>query len=460
MTIALAGPYATQLLAALGATVIKVENPAGGDPSRNNAPYVGAGGLQLARARTRATCSISMLERGRNKLSVTLDLKRPEAREVFDDLARAADVVAENFSPGTADRLGVGYARLSGLNPRLVYLSISGFGSGEPGTGRDSMCLALSGLMPPPGRRGDPPVRNAVPFGDLVGPLFGVIGTVSALFMRASGLARGLVASAAAATAAAQQLRARARWWSANAASTWRSSERLTSAGRHRAMGHAGACRDRDAHRERRPRLAPFGIFATSDGYVALCAPTDAFALGVFEAIGEGGARRRRPVLDARPACRQLGRVARPHRRMGRRLRTPPRRRWPRSMPRGVPAATVRDTATAVRTLARFAAARPSSSSIRSSGRSRSSTGAAFPSASPAPARDTTHRRRGSASTTTSCSAGSWAIRPSGSTRFVPPALSEAPPRRLKARSQRDPGNGRTGFDPKGAASPDEYQVT
>ena len=78
MTIALAGPYATQLLAALGATVIKVENPASGDPARNNAPYVGAGGLNLSR-QSADDLSVSILERGRNKLSVTLDLKRPEA---------------------------------------------------------------------------------------------------------------------------------------------------------------------------------------------------------------------------------------------------------------------------------------------------------------------------------------------------------------------------------------------
>ena len=79
LTIALAGPYATQLLGALGATVIKVENPAGGDPSRNNAPYVGDTGLHMARA-DESDMSVSMLERGRNKLSVTLNLKHPEAQ--------------------------------------------------------------------------------------------------------------------------------------------------------------------------------------------------------------------------------------------------------------------------------------------------------------------------------------------------------------------------------------------
>jgi crotonobetainyl-CoA:carnitine CoA-transferase CaiB-like acyl-CoA transferase len=259
MTIALAGPYATQLLAGLGATVIKVENPAAGDPARNNAPYVGETGLHLARADA-SDLSVSMLERGRNKLSVTLDLKRPEAREVFDDLARRADVVVENFSPGTADRLGVGYGRVAEVNPRLVYLSISGFGTGEPGKGMDTIFQALSGLMTTPGSDGDPPVRNAVPFGDLVGPLFGVIGTVSALFMRErTGSGQHVdVALLGALT-------------SLVATEPWDTMQR---AGIETRTGNVV------------PRLAPFGIFATRDGHVALCAPTDAFARGVFEAIG------------------------------------------------------------------------------------------------------------------------------------------------------------------------------
>ena len=163
--------------------MIKVENPAGGDPSRNNAPYVGDSGLHLAREGAN-DMSVSMLERGRNKLSVTLDLKNPEAHGVFADLVRAADVVVENFSAGTADRIGIGYERARELNPRIVYLSISGFGVGDPGKGMDTIFQALSGLMTTPGNYGDPPVRNAVPFGDLIGPLFGVIGTLSALMMR------------------------------------------------------------------------------------------------------------------------------------------------------------------------------------------------------------------------------------------------------------------------------------
>jgi crotonobetainyl-CoA:carnitine CoA-transferase CaiB-like acyl-CoA transferase len=259
LTIALAGPFATQLLGALGATVIKVENPAGGDPSRNNAPYVGEGGLHLAREGA-DDMSVSMLERGRNKLSVTLNLKHPEAKEVFAELVRNADMVVENFSAGTADRLGIGYEAMAAVNPRLVYLSISGFGAGEPGKGMDTIFQALSGLMTTPGTYGDPPVRNAVPFGDLVGPLFGVIGAVSALFMRerdghGQHVDVGLLGALT----------------SLVSTEPWDTMER---AGIQMRTGNVV------------PRLAPFGIFETTDGSVALCAPTDAFARGVFEALG------------------------------------------------------------------------------------------------------------------------------------------------------------------------------
>ena len=320
LTIALAGPYATQLLAALGATVIKVENPAAGDPARNNAPYVGTSGLHLARADA-DDMSVSMLERGRGKLSVTLDLKRPEAREVFDDLARAADVVVENFSSGTADRLGVGYERISEVNPRIVYLSISGFGAGEPGKGMDTIFQALSGLMTTPGSDGDPPVRNAVPFGDLVGPLFGVIGTVSALFMREK-TGRGQHVDVALLGALTSLI----------ATEPWDTMERAGIATR---TGNVV------------PRLAPFGIFATRDGHVALCAPTDAFARGVFEAIGQPGLQgddrfssRDRRVANA-PELHALIAAWAAERTSVDALAE--------LDARGVPAAIVRDTATAVR---------------------------------------------------------------------------------------------------------------
>ncbi|WP_030377612.1 MULTISPECIES: CaiB/BaiF CoA transferase family protein [unclassified Streptomyces] len=263
LTTALAGPYATLLLAGLGATVIKVENPAtGGDSSRNNAPYVGGDGLSMAR-QAPDDMSVSMLSRGRNKLSVTLNLKDPRAHRVFADLVRDADILVENYSPGVTGRLGIDYDAVRTLNPRLVYTSISGFGSqGGPGSGKamDSIIQALSGVMLTAGEPDEGPVRFGLPVGDMLAPLFAVIGTLSALMQ-------------------ADQ----------------------TGHGQHVDVSMLGAltsmvaCEPFDAFAqvgmEQRtgamvPRLAPFGILPTADGHLALSAPTDAFAHGVLRAIG------------------------------------------------------------------------------------------------------------------------------------------------------------------------------
>ena len=97
------------LLAGLGARVIKIENPKSPDTARNNAPFIGRDGLSMLRQHD-DDMSLAMLERGRNKESVTLDLKTDDGRSIFFSLVKVADVVVENFSAGTADRLGIGYA--------------------------------------------------------------------------------------------------------------------------------------------------------------------------------------------------------------------------------------------------------------------------------------------------------------------------------------------------------------
>ena len=125
------GPYATMMLADLGARVIKIEQPEGGDPMR---------GLPGA--------SPAFENLNRNKESVTLDLRR--GREVLLRLARRADVLVEGFRPGVADRLGIGYRRVARLNPRIVYCSISGYGQSGPlrdEPGHDVNYLARSGLL-------------------------------------------------------------------------------------------------------------------------------------------------------------------------------------------------------------------------------------------------------------------------------------------------------------------------
>jgi crotonobetainyl-CoA:carnitine CoA-transferase CaiB-like acyl-CoA transferase len=262
LTIALAGPFATLLLAGLGARVIKVENPAGGDICRSNAPYLGANGATLTRQHE-DDVSISALNRLRNKLSVTLNLKNSESRPILADLLRNADVVVENFSRGTLDRLGAGYEYAREINPRIVYCSITGFGSaGEPGSGKamDAIIQALSGVMMTSGAPADPPVRVGVPFADLCAPLFGVIGVLAAL----------------------QQAQ-------------------RTGTGQHVDISMLGAltmmvagepfdilerCGVPQRTGQTMPRLAPFGIYPTQDGFVAICAPTEVFAQSLFRAMG------------------------------------------------------------------------------------------------------------------------------------------------------------------------------
>ena len=152
LTVALAGPYGSLLLGGLGAEVIRIEAPGGSDIARTNPPFVGVNGVNFGQAAPNEV-SLSLLNRGRNKKSITLDLKSERGRELLLKLVLHVDVVIENMSEGTADRLGVGYATLSQRNPRLVYASISAFGDPSPYPGLKGMDIivqALSGLMVSP----------------------------------------------------------------------------------------------------------------------------------------------------------------------------------------------------------------------------------------------------------------------------------------------------------------------
>lgn len=262
VTGALAGPYATLLLAGLGARVVKIESPDGtSDPTRRNSPYFGRDGVSAER-RHDDDLSVGSLDRSRGKLAVTLDLKHPDAREVFADLVRHADVMVENWSPGVARRLGVDADACLAINPRLVYCSITGFGADE-GDGRramDTMIQALSGMMMTAGSPGDAPVRSGVPMGDLVAPLFAVIGILSALHQVArTGEGQHVDVSMLGALTALV-------------------------ATEHFQILEAAGIPPRSGNYV--PRLAPFGIFGARDGHLAICAPTDPFARGALTAIG------------------------------------------------------------------------------------------------------------------------------------------------------------------------------
>lgn len=269
MTRALAGPFCTLVLAALGADVIKVEDPDGGDIARGNAPYLGEGGLSAARTDPGAM-SLAVLNRNRGKRSVTLDLKRPGAARVFADLVRHADIVVENFSSGTADRLGVGYEAARAANPGVIYCSISGFGAdAESGVrAMDTIIQALSGVMLASGASGDPPVRVGVPMADVLTPVWAVAGILAALHRRA---ARGVGEHV--------DVSMLGTLTSLVATEDWTAMERLGQALR------TGPTL---------PRLAPFGIYRCADGWAAIVAPQDKLVSDLFTVMG-------RPDLLADP---------------------------------------------------------------------------------------------------------------------------------------------------------------
>jgi crotonobetainyl-CoA:carnitine CoA-transferase CaiB-like acyl-CoA transferase len=170
----LAGPYATMLLADLGAEVVKVESP-GGDDTRTWAPPVRDG------------VSTYYLGVNRNKRSVALDLTDPDDAAAARELARRADVLFENFKPGGLARFGLDHATVSATNPGIVYASISGFGSGPGGAalpGYDLIVQAISGLMSLTGDPGGEPYRAGVAVFDVMAGLHATVGVLSALHAR------------------------------------------------------------------------------------------------------------------------------------------------------------------------------------------------------------------------------------------------------------------------------------
>jgi crotonobetainyl-CoA:carnitine CoA-transferase CaiB-like acyl-CoA transferase len=173
-TRAMAGPFATMLLGDLGADVIKVEPPEG-DESRSWMPPDING------------VSAYFISVNRNKRSIAIDLKKPGALEIIDRMVRSVDIVIENFRPGTADRLGIGYERLSKINPRIIYCSISGFGQEGPyrdKPGYDLIALAMSGLMDITGEPGRPPVKFGVPIADITTGIMAAVAILAALYHR------------------------------------------------------------------------------------------------------------------------------------------------------------------------------------------------------------------------------------------------------------------------------------
>lgn len=170
----MAGPFATMQLADLGARVIKIENPIGGDQTRSTGPFINGE-------------SAPYMLINRNKESITLDLKSKVGREAFMRLAETADVVVENMRPGVMQRLGVAYENVRERNPAIIYASASGWGQNGPLAklaGLDIMAQARSGLMSITGQPDSPPAKVGVPICDLTSAMYVALALTSALYER------------------------------------------------------------------------------------------------------------------------------------------------------------------------------------------------------------------------------------------------------------------------------------
>jgi len=256
----LAGPWATQVLADLGAEVIKIERPGAGDDTRSWGPPF------AERADGGRGDAAYFFCANRGKRSVTVDIADPEGAALVRELAAKADVVVENFKVGALRRFGLDYGTLSNVNPKLVYCSITGFGQNGPYAGRagyDYMIQAMGGLMSITGDPDGPPMRSGVAVADLFTGMYAAAGVLAALYH-------------AARTGQGQQLdislfEAQAAMLANQAANYFVSGETPVRTG----SGH--------------PNLAPYQPFRTADGAVVLAVGNDnqfravCFALGALD---------------------------------------------------------------------------------------------------------------------------------------------------------------------------------
>jgi len=252
---ALAGPHAAMMLGDMGARVIKVESPGKGDDTRGwGPPFVGPEDDPI---------STYFLAANRNKESVTLDLKSDDGRDVLSKLVQRADVVIENFRPGVMDRLGFSNEALHELNPRLVILSISGFGHDGPQGGRagyDQIAQGEAGLMSVTGPGPDNPQRVGVPIGDLLAGMYGAYGVVAALHERnTTGTGRVVRTSLLAAVVGSHAMHGTA----------------------YTVAGHVG-----HAQGNHHPSISPYGLFHCADGDVQVACGSESLWGKLAEGFG------------------------------------------------------------------------------------------------------------------------------------------------------------------------------
>ena len=244
----LAGPFCTMTLADLGARVVKIEAP-GGDEARGMGPFKAGHSLYFA--------SIN-----RGKESVVLDLKDPAGRDIALALAARADVLVENYRPGTMQRLGLGYEELAKLNPRLVYASLSGFGQTGPYRDRgayDVVIQAMSGMMGITGTPDGSPTRVGASIGDMIPALYMVGGIMGALYERTKSGEGCHLDVAMMDSVFAFTENALARYW-------------LTG-------------QDPAPLGNRHPAIAPFSTFATGDDLIVIACGNDALWARLCECL-------------------------------------------------------------------------------------------------------------------------------------------------------------------------------
>ena len=249
VTQVMAGPFCAMMLADLGASVVKVEPPAG-DSTRQ---MPGAAG----------TDSPAFNAVNRGKRSIVLNLKTAEGRDVFAKLARSSDIVIENYRPGVMTSLGLDYAALSAVNPRLIYASISGYGQTGPQRGKggfDLIAQGVAGIMSITGEPGGPPVKAGIPVTDLGAGLFALVGILAALEHRhRSGTGQLIDTSLVDAGVAL---------------SVWEATEYFSGIGVPAALG--------SAHRMN----APYQAIRCADGYITLGAANERLFRRLCEVLG------------------------------------------------------------------------------------------------------------------------------------------------------------------------------
>ncbi|MBL8698426.1 MAG: CoA transferase [Alphaproteobacteria bacterium] len=304
LTRVLSGPFCTQLLGDLGADVLKIES---GDGDQVRGQGVIRDGL-----------SWYFATYNRNKRSMRLNLRKPEAKEILADLVRRSDVVVENFRPGVLAEMGFGWERLVALKPDIVLCSISGFGQNGPYRDRpafDFVAQAMSGFMSLNGRAEDPPMRSGLPISDLIAGLYGALGVCAALVRR-----RETGRPEHVDTALVDGLTSFTAYAGAEVLATGRQAPRLG-----------------NDH----PVVAPYGLFETADGVIAIAPANDEIYRRLQRAL-------ELTHLDADPsfatAAARFANRGRINAEVEGRLRQRPRAHWIDVLNRaGVPCAEVKD---------------------------------------------------------------------------------------------------------------------